>query len=182
MKSFSSALRRILPPLALPLLLTACSGSALCVAFCTDQTSTQQSYVQARDECRKLAELKVGLSPDSGETDANLDRNAKNKLVGLFSDCMGPKGWAVPGPPEEKKSAATPLTTPSPAAASGTAPAMLPARTRSPNYSKRAAECAFARQAADSSVVSRKRAEACEIECREARKAAPEAPKPAACP
>src|SRR5262245_26235589 len=85
--------------LALLTLLTGCGD--LCFMFCTDQTSIQRRYVDARDECRNLAELKAGMAGED-----SLDKAGKTRLVGLFSECMNNEGWTVPGPGEKKDKAA----------------------------------------------------------------------------
>jgi hypothetical protein len=46
----------------------------------------------------------------------------------------------------------------------------------------RAAECMFARHAAANSSIAASRAMACDLECAQALRAAPDAPRPAACP
>lgn len=147
-----------------------------CVIFCTDQTTLQAGYVEARDECREVAELKAGMQPGSSSNDTT-DKAQKTKLVSLFSECMTAKGWSVPNPAEDKKkdTAAAPPPKVLPL------PLELPAPAPQQARNKRAAECAFARQAAESSVVAAKRAEACDIECRDLKRIAPEAPRPGAC-
>lgn len=162
--------------LFLPIMLLAGCGSSAgdaCVAFCDDQTKIQRAYVKQRDECRQLAELKAGISP--GSTGRVNDKNVKNKLITLFSDCMGTKGWTVK---DEKKETAPPP--PSTKMAEGNPPPP-PVKPQQDPRAARAADCAFARQAADSSTIARKRAAACDLECRDMLKLAPDAPRPAAC-
>lgn len=151
----------------------------MCVAFCTDQTSIQHRYTDARDECRELAELRTGMA-----SNANVSKDAKTQLVAQFSDCMGSKGWGVPGPGDDKdkKNATAGTVIPAaPVEAIAVSPIAPPPQRVQEATDTRAAECAFARQAADSSVIARKRAQACDAECAEMRRIAPEAPTPAAC-
>lgn len=166
-----------------------------CWAFCVDQTSTQNDYVEQRDRCRDYAQLKLDMAMRDSSTGD--DKNRKATLVSLFSECMGKNGWTVPdgkdGKPKGENPgpvnavAAGPAAV-QPAAANGqmaapiqAAPAAAAAAAPDKAYMSRQAECAFARQAADSSSVSAARAKACDIECEQRILAEPDAPRPAAC-
>jgi hypothetical protein len=173
---------------ALACALSACSDpyGPLCVAFCSDSTHLQRQYADHRDECRQLAELKLNTMPTPGSDafdPSPEDRAAKSRLVGMFSECMNTKAWAVPGPAKDdgkkdkEKEAALAASA---AAGRLEIPAPAPAAVQDAER-RRAADCAFARQSADASIIAKKRAEACEIECAQQRRLAPEAPKPAAC-
>jgi hypothetical protein len=98
-------------------------------------------------------------------------------MVGAFSECMNNTAWGVPGP-----AAAPAAAAPAAAAANGPVlPQPAPASVQEAQR-KRAADCAFARSNADSSIIAKKRAEACDLECKQQLELAPGAPKPAACP
>jgi len=164
-----------------------------CTWFCTDQTAIQNDYVEQRDRCRQDAQLK--LDTDS----APLDDNArKAQLISSFSQCMAENGWTVPDAGKEKEKpftipGAPPVTTapiePSKSASlpwqheaiAAPAPAQ-PNPVQDKASISRTSECAFARQAADVSSIAAARAKACDLECDQALKVAPEAPRPAACP
>ncbi len=151
-----------------------------CYMFCHDQTAIQEDYVKARDICRENAQLKIATGyrePAGG------DIKGKNALlVALVSDCMEKKGWSVP----DGRSAAS-ATGKSAAAEKSDAAKKSEAEAMNEAYLKRAAiarktECAFARQAAANSAISASRAKACDLECSQRLRAAPDAPRPAACP
>jgi len=154
-----------------------------CYAFCTDQTSVQDEYTEQRDHCRQYAQLKS----ETSTAKAGSEFSRKGQLISLFSECMGRNGWTVP----DGKEGLPKTAGPAPAAAVGaaansaaTAPPQDPAATAAEDkaFIARASECSFARQAADSSSISATRAQACDIECAQRLRAAPDAPKPAACP
>lgn len=153
-----------------------------CWWMCTDQTAIQHDYVEQRDHCRAYAQLKLDMvSRNSGQTDAP---SRKTQLVNLFSECMEKKGWDIPSAraQEEAGNGENPLE-----AKAGAAPAPAKedkiARTQEKKWSlTRSSECAFARHAAAYSSISAARAKACDLECSERLKNAPEAPRPAACP
>ena len=91
---------------------------------------------------------------------------------------MGKQGWAVTSPDKKKSgggdvdiSAVPPKVQVAPL----TAPPAMDYRV------KRAAECAYARQAEFNSSNARAIARACDMECNSQRKLAPDAPIPAAC-
>lgn len=69
-----------------------------------------------------------------------------------------------------------------PALAQGKNAATLAAEQRDKAFLARSTECAFARHSAENSSLAATRAKACDIECAERLKAAPDAPRPAACP
>lgn len=144
-----------------------------CYWICTDQTGTQQDYVENRDQCRQYAQLKIDMAMQ--EAGASDDKTRKELLVSLFSECMSRYGWSVPngkgeGKPGEKT------------AANEQALAAMAAAEENKAFMARSTECAFARQAAGVSAISAARAQACDAECKDRLKAAPEAPRPAACP
>lgn len=172
--------------------------------MCTDQTSTQNDYIEQRDRCREYAQLKLDLAMRNS-TLSDDDKSRKSQLVTLFSECMASNGWDVPAGKSGEKAAAAAVTpqAAAAAAATGTAPVaagaaggaaagampLIPATT-APAPDKYAAkaslsrqtECAFARQAAANSTISAARAKACDLECSQRLQAAPESPRPAACP
>lgn len=136
-----------------------------CYLACTDQTSTQNDYIEVRDYCREFAQLKVPMFlKESGDEDG---KSRKSALVSLFSQCMCKNGWNVPdgksGEGCKKGDVATGV-----------------AMRYEDIY--RAAECSFARSSADTSVIAKTRAEACDYECAEALRTAPGAPRPPSCP
>ncbi len=153
--------------------LSACAGDT-CWMMCTDHTRIQRHYVDARDSCREMAELKAGVSEDSP---AGQDKQTKAKLVNLFGDCMTTEGWTIAG--DEKKDKEKDAAKAATAAPDHTAPP-IPQQQRDQS-AHRAAECNFARQNAHRSPIDRRRAEACDLECDQMQRAAPDAPKPAAC-
>jgi len=135
-----------------------------CYLACTDMTSTQEDYIEVRDYCREFAQLKAPMfmKENGGE-----DASRKSALVSLFSQCMCKNGWNVPdgksGEGCKKGEAATGVA------------------TRAEDM-YRAAECAFARSSVETSSIAKIRAEACDFECTEALRIAPEAPRPPSCP
>lgn len=176
-------MRRLILPFSLLPLLSACG--AACTFFCADTTYLQRQYVDNRDECRQLAELKLNTMPppgSDGTAPVPNDKTAKTRLVAMFSECMNSKAWAVPSPAsaEDKKKDAAPLATAAGAPPKQEVPSPAAARTVDAAR-QRTADCAFARQAADSSIVAKKRAEACDLECAQQRRLAPDMPKAAAC-
>lgn len=161
-----------------------------CWFFCTEQTAIQNDYTDDRDRCREYSQLRIDTDTSNPEL---LEASArKAKLVSLFSSCMGDKGWTVPdgkgsagaAVPVTTKPPAPPAPAPAPAPAPKPAPdaAALAAAQRNKAFLSRATECAFARHSAGLSTVATARARACDIECEERMKAAPDAPRPAACP
>lgn len=175
--------------------LLACGFRWPCYIFCSDQTSIQEDYVEKRDRCRELAELKADMASQAAPGD---DKTRKTRLVSLFSECMHGNGWAVPNPADT--AAKTAQTSPPPAAAqqprADVFPSPMPlytpagpgsepgdaAKAPDQRYATRAAECAFARQGRYRSRVAASRAEACDLECAQQRRMAPDTPTPAACP
>jgi len=141
-----------------------------CYMACVDQTSTQNDYVEQRDYCREYAQLKVDMAMRDGAPEVD-DKSRKATLVSLFSTCMGKNGWTVPDGKGEgaakKVDAAAPVTV--------AKPDDKPALTRN-------AECSFARSSASVSSNAKLRAEACDLECSEALRLSPNAPRPASCP
>ncbi len=181
-----------------------------CWILCTDQTAVQNDYVEHRDYCRGYSQLRIDTDTSSPELlDA---KERKSKLVALFSACMAEKGWTVPdGKYNQQASNAIPsgtsgvqkanatqtsplseVATPNAAPVAATVAsttliggknaATRAAEQREKAFLSRSTECAFARHAAKNSSLSATRAKACDIECRERLKAAPDAPRPAACP
>ena len=195
-----------------------------CYFACTDQTSTQEDYVEQRDKCREYAQLKVDMAQRESGAD---DRSHKSQLVSLFSQCMGNNGWIVPdgkgdpnkkpvaaapamepakvapvaavapqafataSPPNKAEAKATPTAEPAkvaPVAAvaavapQAVAPASQPNKAAEKATLSRTSECAFARHSAAVSSIAAKRAQACDMQCVHATKAAPGGPRPASCP
>lgn len=149
-----------------------------CWLFCGDQTAVQNDYVGARDKCRKYAQLRI--ETDTSSTELREERARAQKLISLFSSCMADNGWTIPdGKGGQQAAGSAPVQ----AAANPTNDAAtLAAQRREKAYLARSSECAFARHGAAYSSISRTRAEACDIECAEQRKATPGASRPAACP
>lgn len=167
-----------------------------CWWMCQDQTAVQNDYVEQRDRCRQYAQLKLDMAMrSSGDKNTPQSRNAR--LISLFSDCMGQNGWNT----TDLKTATpvSPLATPgtaagkppanAPAALAGQAPETPPPAATAASTAQedrafiaRKSECAFARQSASVSSLAATRARACDLECAERVKIAPDAPRPAACP
>jgi hypothetical protein len=165
----------------LTFVLMATSGYVFrCNWMCTDQTSVQEDYVEQRDRCRKDAQLQVDTSS------AALDENTKKaQLVSAFSRCMAENGWAVPDSGKAATGAAPAAAATAVAVPAAAAPAAATTAAKAAEEKatlSRASECAFARQSADVSSIAAARAKACDLECEQYLKAAPEAPRPAACP
>lgn len=149
--------------------------ASLCLLTgCYETTSTQRGYVEQKVHCQELATLKMGqIMP----LEATEEKDQQTALVAEFKDCMGKNGWAVTGPDKNKlKEEAAASAVPAQVAVAPLAPPVDTLRI------KRAAECAYARQAAENSSNARVIAEACEMECRHMRTMSPDAPMPAACP
>lgn len=146
-----------------------------CYWACTDQTSVQNDYIEQRDRCRSYAQTKIDFAmknqpgPKDGKT-----RQAT--LVSLFSECMSQHGWNVPDGKPAGSAAAAPVV---PAVA---VTANKDDEARKKASLSRSSECMFARHAADMSTNSAARARACDLECAQRLKAAPDGPRPAACP
>lgn len=153
-----------------------------CYWFCTDQTSVQSDYVADRDRCRKFAELKLDMAMRDSVSDRlfEIQKDRKGKLVELFSECMARTGWTVP---DGKEGHADVAVVP-PIVVTPTAPATDPQmeKYRLKASISRSSECNFARYAASTSSIAAARAKACNLECAQRLKAAPDAPRPAACP
>ena len=143
-----------------------------CYLACVDQTGTQNDYVEQRDYCREYAQLKVNMS--MREAPGGDDRSRKATLVSLFSQCMGKNGWTVPdgkGDGSKKTEAEIPSST-----------TLATAKADDKPNLTRAAECAFARHSASVSSIAKTRALACDLECSEALRLSPNAPRPPSCP
>lgn len=178
-----------------------------CYWFCTEQTAIQNDYVSNRDECRRYAQLRI--ETDTANPELMDEKARKAKLISLFSACMSDNGWTIPdgkgsqqaSPPVPVPSPATANNPPPPAAAAAPAAAPVAAATapaaaimteeeakrlqesrREKNYLARQSECAFARHSAAYSSVAATRAQACDIECAQHKKALPGTKRPAACP
>lgn len=105
----------------LPVLLAGCDTMKAvyddmpCIWFCTDQTKIQSKYIDKRDRCQELAELKLPLYIKP--TDTTVDDKTRNaQLLAIFSECMHREDWSVTGPKVE----------PSPATPPGTVPPVTP--------------------------------------------------------
>lgn len=140
-----------------------------CYIFCTDQTGIQNDYIEQRDQCRKYAELKLDMAMRSVQGPAD-NKTTKSQLVNLFNECMANNGWNIV---QDTK----PATPPPPAT-----PEELEARYNEKAALSRSSECMFARYAAANSSIAAARAKACDLECTQRLKSAPDAPRPAACP
>lgn len=176
-----------------------------CYWACKDQTGIQNDYVEQRDRCREYAQLKLDMAMRS-VPQPHTDSTSKSQLVTLFSECMANNGWTVPSGREENNAAGISagrlggygsLAPPTVAAGAvagaaaanpqslgGQAPAPPPPAAQQDNraFLSRTSECAFARHSASVSRIAAVRARACDIECDERLRAAPEGPRPAACP
>ena len=167
-----------------------------CFIFCSDQTNIQDEYTEVRDKCRDYASLKLDMEVKnhSGPVD---DKTRKALLVSLFSECMNRSGWTVPSvdqSPDGKNEQAAAGARPSSGDAGDTdEAAAIHAATHAQKTQLaqdpeeraailRSSECNFARYSAATSSIAAARARACDLECAERLKAAPDAPRPAACP
>lgn len=160
--------------------LQACSDYRFrCYAFCKDQTSVQDEYTVQRDHCRQFAQLKSEMSAFSGD-----EPERKSQLISMFSDCMSRRGWIVPDGKGARDVAAAGPGAAGVAASGSGAPVQDPVQAERERraYIARASECNFARQNAGVSSNSAARAKACDLECTHRLEAAPDAPRPAACP
>ncbi|MFW0776434.1 MAG: hypothetical protein ACN2B6_01775 [Rickettsiales bacterium] len=152
-----------------------------CYIFCKDQTAIQNDYIEQRDRCREYAELKLdmALRDTRGPVDG---KKQKTKLVSLFNSCMADNGWNI-APELPPYDSAAPVEKPPTAEAKPLAP---PPEVVEAHESKaalsRSADCMFARHAANHSSIAAARAQACDLECSQRLRAAPDAPRPAACP
>lgn len=165
-----------------------------CYWACIDQTSVQNDYVEQRDRCREYAQLKLDMAMRNADGSAT-DATRKQQLVSLFSECMANNGWTVPSGKDDKEKAAggavpaavagaaAGAAVTNPQALGGQAPAPPPpAPKENKAFLSRHSECAFARHSASASAIAAARAAACDAECNDRLKAAPEGPRPAACP
>lgn len=158
-----------------------------CWWMCQDQTAIQNDYIEQRDRCREYAQLKLDLSMRNN-ADPDTDQSRKARIISLFGECMSNSGWSMTsttgldkltGSQGQQAAQASqaqgqiqPGQSPSPAEAAAENRAAL----------SRSAECAFARQAASVSSIANARAKACDLECAQRLRLAPDAPRPAACP
>lgn len=155
-----------------------------------DQTSTQHNYIEQRDRCRSYAELKQDMQLRGTVKGPVTNRDRKTALVSLFNECMANNGYNIanppPPPPVATNTAVAALVTAPPMTQAVAAPVtpkpMVVERNESKASLSRSAECNFARHAAKNSSISATRAEACDLECAQRLKSAPDAPRPAACP
>lgn len=164
--------------------------------MCQDQTAIQNDYVERRDICRQYSELKLDMAMrNSGQY--NNEQNRKAMLITLFSHCMSQNGWnttdvvAMPLPFAAGGAAGAAAGAAGAAGTAGAAgagakqaaatSAAITAAEQRASIS-RTAECAFARQSASVSSIAAARAKACDLECAQRLRLAPEAPRPAACP
>lgn len=158
-----------------------------CYFACVDQTGIQNDYVEQRDHCRELAQLKVDMALKEANNGTD-DRARKAMLVSIFSTCMGTNGWAVPdGKGEGSKAlAAGPppqaITSQAGVGAPISVAAVSATKAEEKSALQRSSECAFARQSASVSSIAAARAQACDLECAQALKMAPSAPRPSSCP
>jgi hypothetical protein len=160
-----------------------------CWMFCLDHTSTQHEYIEARDKCRAYAELKQDMQIRGTATGPVTNKDRKTALVSLFNDCMANNGYNIanpaPPPPVATNTAVAALAPVQRSYAPAAAPVAKPSvveRSETKTAISRSAECMFARHAAAHSSISATRAKACDLECAQRLKAAPDAPRPAACP
>lgn len=163
----------------LSVLLVASGYKFRCWWACQDQTAIQNDYVEQRDRCRQYAQLKLDMGALGGGAG---DKSRKERLVELFSDCMGNNGWNTTDIKGTKSpTAGQPPFAPDRSKEEAAIAASVAAAEERAAIS-RASECAFARQAASVSSMAAARARACDLECTNRLRAAPDAPRPAACP
>jgi|GEM_PF-3212740 len=149
-----------------------------CYWMCTDQTAIQHDYIELRDTCRDYAEAKVDMTlRNMNKYDDTDERRAQ--LVALFSQCMAEHGWTVP---DGKDPSAAPVIAKDKDKENLTPAEIAQREQQKKLFLARKAECDFARQSAKGSSVAAARAQACDIECSQRIKTAPDAPRPAACP
>ncbi len=175
-----------------------------CWMFCMDQTSTQHDYIEQRDKCRAYAELKQDMQIRGTVKGPATTRDKKTALISLFNECMANNGYNItnpaPPPPMATAAAAPPAAmglAAQPASASASAAAQaagaaaaaqaapklaIVERSENKTALSRHSECNFARHAAKHSTIAATRAKACDLECAQRLKAAPDGPRPAACP
>jgi len=75
--------------------------SVIILTACTDTTEIQRDYVDFRDKCREISELKLEFYIKSQKGLSTKDKNAQ--LTTIFSDCMFSQGWIVATPPRERQ-------------------------------------------------------------------------------
>ncbi len=172
---------------------------------CIDQTAIQHDYVEQRDRCREYASLKLDMAMRNNRV-ADKELSRKAQMITLFSDCMGNNGWSVPDARAEQETQAIGSVAPGAGFMLMQGGKSLPQQQQMANspssgtpvqdYSaqaaaaagehraalSRSAECSFARSSASASSIAAARAKACDLECAQRLRAAPEAPRPAACP
>lgn len=154
-----------------------------CWWMCQDQTAIQNDYIERRDHCREYAQLKLDLSIRSGG-EADTEQARKARIISLFGECMAENGWSMTSTSGLDKLSGGPAqqgTAGQPGAGQAPSQAQIQAAEDRAALS-RASECAFARQAASVSSISAARAKACDLECAQRLRLAPDAPRPAACP
>ena len=107
----------------------------------------------------------------------------KKSLLREFSYCMKKKGWSVTAPGDGSNAKAPPVDgSPDGEVTVLTAAPVSPVQQATPSVNtKRAAECAYARHAASHSSNARALAKACDLECKNQKRLAPDMPTPAAC-
>lgn len=169
--------RRFLMILALLTATSACSGYKFrCWWGCSDQTAIQNDYIAERNRCREYAQLKLTMSSRAAG-DVENEQSYKAKLVNLFNECMANNGWGIVETKSDKAASTT-----KPASSKETTAEAQQAAVEQKAALSRQAECAFARQAASVSSLAAIRAKACDLECEQKLRLAPDAPRPAACP
>lgn len=153
-----------------------------CWWMCQDQTAIQNDYVEQRNNCREYAQLKLDMSKNSSEADT--DQSRKSKIIALFGECMAKNGWSMTSTSGLDKPTGAQAQQAGKGAPGADDTAMSPEEAEAQKRAaiSRSAECAFARQAASVSSISAARAKACDIECAQRLRLAPDAPRPAACP
>ncbi|MFO0389488.1 MAG: hypothetical protein ACK502_07205 [Alphaproteobacteria bacterium] len=150
-----------------------------CWWACTDQTAIQHDYIEQRDHCRAYAQLKLDMVMRNNNIEGT-PLNRQTQLVNLFSDCMATKGWDIPkGSTDAGAPTADSISEKKAPLSKEEAIAIQQQRKWALT---RSSECAFARNAAAYSSISAARAKACDLECEQRLKEAPDAPRPAACP
>lgn len=150
-----------------------------CYMFCKDQTAVQSDYIEQRDRCRSYAELKLDMAIRDVQGPPG-KKTRKTKLINLFNQCMSENGWNIA--PEVPKDLPAPVQNqPAVPQVQQQAEQVADAYEEKAALS-RSAECMFARHAAAVSSISATRAQACDLECSQRLQAAPDAPRPAACP
>ncbi len=155
-----------------------------------DTDTSSPELLEAKERKSKLVALFSACMAEKGWTvpDGKYNQQASSAIPsGSSTNAKANSTAAIASANPGAAPVSTTVGAAAPAAAAGALvggknAATLAAEQREKAFLSRSTECAFARHAADSSTLAATRAKACDIECRERLKAAPDAPRPAACP